>query len=128
MATRAASNPAGAFGGGGIFRESTVSLMCPLCSNGVAWQSVRWGETFLCPSCEGKVRIPPSYELTIGLLALAINASVVYSLGIRGVWLVICMAALYLPLNWVVVSRGVDSPRLQPGGGTSLLDRDHDAV
>lgn len=77
---------------------------------------------FLCPNCEGKIRIPPSYELTLGILALGVNVTLVYILGFRGAWLVICVAGLYLPLNWVVgvLFAAVVPPRLQPSGSTSL--------
>lgn len=103
-----------------------MPLMCPLCSSPMSWYSVRWGRAFLCPSCEGKIQVPPRYETTLGILALVLNAYLVYALGTRGVWMVISFAALYLPLNWVVlvVAAILLPPGLEATGGTSLLERD----
>jgi uncharacterized paraquat-inducible protein A len=66
-------------------RKSGVD--CPSCRVRLGWIDINFADPFRCPACGSMLRVPESYNLGSGLVALAATILLTYFVGARGfVW------------------------------------------
>ena len=75
---------------------------CPFCGLDLQMKHLKYSRTFLCPHCQGELRISGVYTNFFGTLSLGLSFAIVYEIGIRGLSLLIGGF-----LGWLLVASSV---------------------
>ena len=91
---------------------------CPVCREDVAWRYVRFGRTFVCPSCLARLTVRGAYRRTIAFAAIMIAFLLAYAAGLRGWWLLVVGYVAVIPVQTVVllITLRLFSAQFEPTG------------
>jgi hypothetical protein len=84
-------------------RVSATPASCPDCGRKIAWQHVRFGQSFGCPSCRMQLRVRGAYMQTLNLTGWAIAFLLAYAIGLRNWSLLVVGLVGVIPIQTVVM-------------------------
>lgn len=56
---------------------------CPCCGVDLKIKNINFAEPFVCPHCQGELKVSRAYATFFGLLGLAISYLIVFEFGLR---------------------------------------------
>lgn len=73
-------------------------MNCPCCSYEFDAWTVNVRKPFSCPNCEQQLRVSPTYSKYCGIIGFGLSFIIVFGFGLRGLKLVLCSFAFWLPI------------------------------